>query len=122
MGLCFELGTGGAGAFFRAGLNGVSGERFLAIPGQALVCELYREGGVRGFELGSFAFPDTDRPELVRLAVPRRTYHREHFEHVAEAAEAVLENPETVSGLQLASDPSMPEIRHFTAELEPRPA
>ncbi|ELZ06663.1 tryptophanase [Natrialba aegyptia] len=89
-------------------------------PGQALVCELYREGGVRGVELGSFAFPDTDRPELVRLAVPRRTYHREHFEHVVETAETVLEKRETVTGLELASDPAMPEIRHFTAELEPR--
>ncbi|ADD05508.1 Tryptophanase [Natrialba magadii ATCC 43099] len=91
-------------------------------PGQVLACELYREGGVRGVELGSFAFPDTDRPELVRLAVPRRTYHREHFDHVVETAEAVLEKRETVSGLQLASDPVMPEIRHFTAELEPVPS
>ncbi|WP_117362548.1 tryptophanase [Natrarchaeobaculum sulfurireducens] len=91
-----------------------------AFPGQALVCELYREGGVRGVELGSFAFPGTERPELVRLAVPRRTYHREHFEHVAETAEAVLESATTVAGLELASEPTMPEIRHFTAELEPR--
>ncbi|AFZ72794.1 tryptophanase [Natronobacterium gregoryi] len=90
-----------------------------AFPGQALVCELYREGGVRGVELGSFAFPDTDRPELVRLAVPRRTYHREHFEHVADTVEAVLEKGESVPGLELATEPEMPEIRHFTAELEP---
>ncbi|MFC6719664.1 tryptophanase [Natrialbaceae archaeon GCM10025810] len=88
-------------------------------PGQALVCELYREGGVRGVELGSFAFPDADRPELVRLAVPRRTYHREHFEHVAETARAALERREEASGLRLVTDPEMPEIRHFTAELEP---
>ncbi|MDQ2050251.1 tryptophanase [Natronolimnohabitans sp. A-GB9] len=88
-------------------------------PGQALVCELYREGGVRGVELGSFAFPDTDRPELVRLAVPRRTYHAEHFEHVAETAATVLENPESIDGLEVVSDPSMPELRHFTASLEP---
>ncbi|THE65794.1 tryptophanase [Salinadaptatus halalkaliphilus] len=88
-------------------------------PGQALVCELYREGGVRGVELGSFAFPNTDRPELVRLAVPRRTYHREHFEHVAETATAVLENRETVSGYEIASDPAVPELRHFSADLEP---
>ncbi|WP_276255072.1 tryptophanase [Halomontanus rarus] len=88
-------------------------------PGQALVCELYREGGVRGVELGSFAFPDTDRPELVRLALPRRTYHRDHLEHVAETARAVLEKREAVSGLELASEPSIPELRHFTAELRP---
>ncbi|MDJ1432744.1 tryptophanase [Halostagnicola sp. A-GB9-2] len=88
-------------------------------PGQVLVCELYREGGVRGVELGSFAFPDSDRPELVRLAIPRRTYHREHFEHVLETAVDVYENRENVNGLRLATDPEIPELRHFTAELEP---
>ena len=91
-----------------------------AFPGQVLVCELYREGGVRGVELGSFAFPGTDRPELVRLAIPRRTYHREHFEHVADTAAAVLERAEDVVGLEIASEPAVPELRHFTAELEPR--
>ncbi|NGM68702.1 tryptophanase [Natronolimnobius sp. AArcel1] len=90
-----------------------------AFPGQALVCELYREGGVRGVELGSFAFPDADRPELVRLAVPRRTYHREHFEHVAETVETVLENSGAISGLEISTDPAIPELRHFTAGLEP---
>ncbi|SFC20606.1 tryptophanase [Halobiforma haloterrestris] len=109
---------GGHAVYLDAGaaLSHLPDETF---PGQALVCELYREGGVRGVELGSFAFPDTDRPELVRLAVPRRTYHREHFEHVAETVETVLEKREDVRGLELASEPEMPEIRHFTAELEP---
>ncbi|WP_312910690.1 tryptophanase [Natronosalvus caseinilyticus] len=88
-------------------------------PGQVLVCELYREGGVRGVELGSFAFPGTDRPELVRLAVPRRTYHREHFEHVADAAAAVLERADEATGLEIKREPEVPELRHFTAELEP---
>ncbi len=90
-----------------------------AFPGQVLVCELYREGGVRGVELGSFAFPDTDRPELVRLAIPRRTYHREHFEHVADTAAAVLERASGVTGLEIQTEPEVAELRHFTAELEP---
>ncbi|AHG00609.1 L-cysteine desulfhydrase [Halostagnicola larsenii XH-48] len=88
-------------------------------PGQVLVCELYREGGVRGVELGSFAFPDSDRPELVRLAIPRRTYHQEHFEHVLETVKRAYENRDTVDGLRLATEPEIPELRHFTAELEP---
>ncbi|KDE58960.1 tryptophanase [Halostagnicola sp. A56] len=88
-------------------------------PGQVLVCELYREGGVRGVELGSFAFPDSDRPELVRLAIPRRTYHQEHFEHVLETVESAYENRDAVDGLRLATEPEIPELRHFTAELEP---
>jgi tryptophanase len=104
----------------------VDAERFLphiepsAFPGQALTCACYLEGAVRGVELGSFAFPGTDRPELMRLALPRRTYGREHLEHVAETVAAVYERRETVPGLDLASEPSTPELRHFSAELRPR--
>ncbi|QSX00636.1 tryptophanase [Haloterrigena alkaliphila] len=109
---------GGHAVYLDAGaaLPHLSDDEF---PGQALVCELYREGGVRGVELGSFAFPDTDRPELVRLAVPRRTYHAEHFEHVAETAASVLENRAAIDGLEIVSEPETPELRHFTADLEP---
>ncbi|MCT9094852.1 tryptophanase [Haloarchaeobius sp. HME9146] len=89
-------------------------------PGQALVCELYREGGVRCVELGSFAFPDSDRPELVRMAVPRRTYHKEHIEHIVDTAKEVWAHREEVDGLEITKEPEMKEIRHFTAELEPR--
>ena len=91
-----------------------------AFPGQALVVELYLEGGVRGVELGSFAFPGTDRRNLVRLALPRRTYHREHLDHVAETAAAVLERAETVPGYEIVSEPPNENLRHFSAELEPR--
>jgi tryptophanase len=88
-------------------------------PGQALVVELYREGGVRGVELGGFAFPGTDRRDLVRLALPRRTYHREHLDHVAETAAAVLETSETVPGYEIVSEPPNENLRHFSAELQP---
>ncbi len=51
-------------------------------PAQAFAVELYRVGGVRGVEIGSVMFgkPQPDRTEtmvpmeLVRLAIPRRTY------------------------------------------------
>lgn len=88
-------------------------------PGQRLVVELYREGGVRAVELGSFAFPDTDRPEFVRLALPRRTYWREHLEHVAETADIVGENRDEYGGFEVVSEPPMRELRHFSAELRP---
>jgi tryptophanase len=88
-------------------------------PGQAFVVELYREGGVRGVELGSFAFPDTDRPEFVRLALPRRRYHREHLDHVTETATAVMENGADVPGYEVVWEPPMGELRHFSAELQP---
>jgi tryptophanase len=90
-------------------------------PGQALVGELYREGAVRAAELGSFAFPDSDRPELVRLAIPRRTYSSDHLEHVAETFERVAERRDAgeVSGLEIVEEPAMAELRHFSAKLEP---
>jgi tryptophanase len=109
---------GGHAVYVDAGelLPGIPPERF---PGQRLVCELYREGGVRGVELGSFAFPGADRPEYVRLAIPRRTYWREHLEHVAETAAAVADRRETLDGLEIVEEPPMRELRHFTAELQP---
>ena len=100
----------------RAALPDIPDDQF---PGQAFVVELYKEGGVRGVELGSFAFPDTDRPEFVRLAIPRRMYHREHLEHVAEVAGAVVENGADVPGYEVVWEPPMKELRHFSAELEP---
>ncbi len=90
-------------------------------PGQALVVELYREGGVRGVELGSLAFPGAERPELVRLAVPRRTYGREHLDHVVETFERVADRRDAgaIRGYEVISEPSTPELRHFTAALAP---
>jgi tryptophanase len=118
--------TGGHAVYIDAGelLHDIPRKRF---PGQRLVCELYREGGVRSVELGSFAFPDlasdsnadsdVKRPELVRLAIPRRSYWREHLEHVAETATAVRDRRDELRGLEIADEPPMKELRHFTAEL-----
>jgi len=88
-------------------------------PGQAFVCELYLEGGVRGVELGRFAFPGTERRDLVRLALPRRTYGPDHLEHVADTAAAVCERSDDVTGYEIVDEPEMEELRHFSARLEP---
>ena len=63
----------------------------LAYPGQALAVELYRVGGVRGCEIGTVMFgrrPDgSEEPaamDLVRLAIPRRTYTQSHIDYVIE--------------------------------------
>ena len=61
-------------------------------PAQALAVELYRVGGVRGVEIGSVMFgtpheDGTETPsamELVRLAIPRRTYTQSHIDYVGE--------------------------------------
>ncbi|SFR32423.1 tryptophanase [Halogeometricum limi] len=110
--------TGGHAVYLDAEsvLPHVPKDRF---PGQELVCALYLEGGVRGVELGGFAFPGTDRPDLVRLALPRRTYSREHLEHVAETAAKVKQSAAFYEGLEIVEEPPMKELRHFSARLEP---
>lgn len=110
--------VGGHAVYLDAGdlLPSIQAEEF---PGQRLVCELYREGGVRGVELGEFAFPGAGRPQLVRLAVPRRSYTREHLDHVVDTAAAVADRREELTGLELVSEPPIPELRHFSAELRP---
>jgi tryptophanase len=110
--------VGGHAVYLDAGafLPHIPAEEF---PGQALAVEIYREGGVRCVELGSFAFPDSDRPELVRMAVPRRMYHKEHIEHVVETVADVYDRREEISGYEVVDEPPMKEIRHFSAELAP---
>ncbi|MFD1646626.1 tryptophanase [Haloarchaeobius litoreus] len=110
--------VGGHAVYLDAGafLPHIPAEEF---PGQALAVEIYREGGVRCVELGSFAFPDSDRPELVRMAVPRRMYHKEHIEHVVDTVAAVWERRDEIGGYEVVDEPPMKEIRHFSAELAP---
>jgi len=94
-------------------------------PAQALAVELYRDGGVRGVEIGSVMFgkpqPDgTEHPaamELVRLAVPRRTYTQSHIDYVAEVIVAVAERAGTIGGYRIVESP--PWLRHFSARFEP---
>lgn len=94
-------------------------------PAQALTIELYREGGVRGVEIGSVMFgvagedgTETPAPmELVRLAVPRRTYTQSHIDYVAEVVLAVANRVDEIGGLRIVK--SAPWLRHFTARFEP---
>jgi tryptophanase len=96
----------------------------LQYPGQALAVALYETGGVRGCEIGSVMFgrqPDgTERPaamELVRLAIPRRTYTQSHIDYVIEVCIAVAERTSELSGFAIAEEP--PALRHFTAQFAP---
>ncbi|HUU62080.1 MAG TPA: tryptophanase [Acidimicrobiia bacterium] len=94
-------------------------------PAQALAVELYREGGVRGVEIGSVMFgrprPDgTEEPaamELVRLAVPRRTYTQSHIDYVAEVILAVAARAGDIGGYRIVEE--APWLRHFTARFAP---
>jgi tryptophanase len=97
----------------------------LEYPGIALVNALYREGGVRGVEIGTVMFglrPDgTEVPpamDLVRLAIPRRVYTQSHIDYVAEVVLAVAAGREQLCGYRMTSAPRV--LRHFTASFEPR--
>lgn len=111
--------TGGHAVYVDAGdlLSHIPPQEF---PGQTLACQMYIEGGVRAVELGSFAFPGShDRPEFVRLALPRRMYHKEHLEHIAETLGKIRERRDELSGMRIVDEPDFKELRHFSAELEP---
>ena len=96
----------------------------LEYPGQALAIALYREGGIRGCEIGTVMFgrrPDgTETPaamDLVRLAIPRRTYTQSHVDYVIEVVRWVAERASTLRGVRIVEQP--PALRHFTARFEP---
>jgi len=96
----------------------------LEYPGQALATALYREGGIRGCEIGTVMFgrhPDgTESPaamDLVRLAIPRRTYTQSHIDYTIEVVRWVAEHADDLRGFRIVEEP--PQLRHFTARFEP---
>jgi tryptophanase len=96
----------------------------LEYPGQALAVALYLEGGIRSCEIGTVMFgrhPDgTEQPaamDLVRLAIPRRTYTQSHVDYVIEVCEHVARRAGDLRGLRIAEEP--PALRHFTARFAP---
>ena len=96
----------------------------LAYPGQALAVALYEAGGVRACEIGTVMFgrhPDgTEHPanmDLVRLAIPRRTYTQSHIDYVIEVCQAVAADADRLPGYGITFEP--PALRHFTARFAP---
>jgi len=96
----------------------------LQYPGQSLAVALYREGGIRGVEIGTVMFglhPDGTETaasmELVRLAIPRRVYTQSHIDYVIEVVRWVAERAGDLRGYRIVAQP--PQLRHFTARFEP---
>ena len=96
----------------------------LQYPGQSLAIALYLAGGVRGCEIGTVMFgrqPDgmevAAAMDLVRLAIPRRTYTQSHIDYVIEVCQRVAESATDLGGYRMTLEP--PALRHFTAEFEP---
>jgi tyrosine phenol-lyase len=97
-------------------------------PGQSIVCELYRAGGIRSVEIGSVMFGKYDEKtkrlisppmELVRLAIPRRVYTQSHIDYVIEVVCEVFERRGRLKGYQIIEE--APVLRHFTAKFKPMP-
>ena len=102
-------------------LEHISVDKF---PGQALACELFLEGGIRTSEIGSLMFGGYDsngkklyaNHELVRLAIPRRTYTQSHIDYVIEVLKKIKCNLHKINGLKIKYESKT--LRHFTAKLE----
>ena len=95
----------------------------LEYPGQSLAVALYEAGGIRGCEIGTVMFgmhPDgTEEPaatDLVRLAIPRRTYTQSHVDYVIEVVTAVAARAADLGGYRIVEQPA--QLRHFTARFE----
>jgi tryptophanase len=97
-------------------------------PGQAIVCELYRAGGIRSVEIGSVMFGKYDASgklvsppmELVRLAIPRRVYTQSHIDYVIEVVLDVYARRTRLRGYRIIED--APVLRHFTAKFAVLPS
>ncbi len=97
----------------------------LQYPGQAVAIALYREGGVRSCEIGTVMFglhPDgTEHAaamDLVRLAIPRRTYTQSHMDFVIEVVERVAAKARSLAPLRIVQQPKA--LRHFSARFAER--
>lgn len=123
-GIPYQRPAGGHAIFVDAKqvLPNVPKEEFIA---QALGIELYLEAGVRGVEVGAL-LADRDpvtrenrypELELLRLAIPRRTYTNNHMDVIAAALKNVYDRRESITkGYKIIHEE--PIMRHFTVELK----
>jgi len=124
-GIPYQRPAGGHAIFVDAKkvLTHVPKEEFIA---QTLAIELYVEAGVRGVEIGAL-LADRDpltrenrypALELLRLAIPRRTYTNNHIDYVAAALKNVFDRRHTIKrGYFITKE--APIMRHFTVQLTP---
>lgn len=124
-GIPYQRPAGGHAIFVDASkiLTRVPKEEF---PAQTLTVELYREAGIRGCEIG-YILADRDPVtrenrfgglDLLRLAIPRRTYTDNHMDVVAVALKNVFDRRDEITrGVRITWE--APLMRHFTVKLEP---
>jgi len=119
----YQRPAGGHAIFIDAKkvLPKVPKEEFIA---QTLGIELYLEAGIRAVEIGTL-LADRDpvsrenrypKLELLRLAIPRRTYTNNHIDVIAAALKNVADRSDSITrGYVIKSE--SPIMRHFTVEL-----
>ena len=124
-GIPYQRPAGGHAIFIDASkvLTKVPKEEF---PAQTLTVELYREAGIRGCEIG-YILADRDPVtrenrfgglDLMRLAIPRRTYSDNHMDVIAVALKNVYDRRESITrGVKIIWE--APLMRHFTVKLAP---
>ena len=124
-GIPYQRPAGGHAIFVDASkiLTNVPKEEF---PAQTLTVELYREAGIRGCEIG-YILADRDPVtrenrfgglDLLRLAIPRRTYTDNHMNVVAVALKNVYDRRNEITrGVKITWE--APLMRHFTVQLAP---
>ena len=115
---------GGHGIFIDAKkfLPNLPKEEYIA---QTLAVEVFIEGGIRSVEIGTI-LADRDpvtrenrypELEMLRLAIPRRTYTNNHMDYIAASIINVFERRDQItSGYKIVSE--APILRHFTVGLE----
>jgi tyrosine phenol-lyase len=94
-------------------------------PGIALTTALYIKAGVRSCELGTVAFGKRDETtgrmippplDLVRLAIPRRTYTEAHMGHVVECLKEIYLERDQYRGFKFLKEYDV--LRHFRSTFE----
>ncbi len=94
-------------------------------PAQALTAQLYIESGVRGVELGTSAFGETDEKgnvipapfDNMRLAIPRRVYTLNQLKYVAGSIISLYQRRDEIKGLERTYSPKI--LGHFLSEFKP---
>lgn len=124
-GVPYQRPAGGHAIFVDASLvlPNIPKEEF---PAQTLAIELYKEGGVRGCEIG-YILADRDPVtrlnrfnglDLLRICIPRRVYTNNHMDVIAAALKNVFDRRSSITrGYKIVWEAEL--MRHFTVKLEP---
>ncbi len=94
--------------------------------GVGFTIELVKHYGIRACELGPFAFEWDQRSEeqrkgilnLVRFAIPRNVYGKEHIDYTVAAVAELYRNKERIPKVEVARGKEL-RLRHFQSGLKP---